>query len=66
MIPPTSCNHHTSISCRAAIDWMMSNAPAKTRKKRSSPLPGRRPHAVGATHRAGRANVAYWRASLIA
>ena len=33
MIPPISCSHQTSISCREAIDMMMSNIPAKTRTK---------------------------------
>src|SRR6266480_4142042 len=33
MIPPMSCTHHTSISRRAEIALMMSNVPAKTRKK---------------------------------
>ena len=31
--PPTSCNHQPSISFRAEMAVMMSNVPAKTRKK---------------------------------
>ena len=33
MIPAISCTHQTEISLRAAIDMMMLNVPAKTRKK---------------------------------
>ena len=33
MIPPISCSHQTSTSRRAEIAVMMSNVPAKTRKK---------------------------------
>src|SRR5690348_16756167 len=33
MIPPTSCSHQISISCRVEMAMMMSNVPAKTRKK---------------------------------
>ena len=33
MIPPISCSHQTSISCRVEIEMMMSNVPAKIRKK---------------------------------
>jgi hypothetical protein len=32
-MPPISCSHHTSISRRAEIATMMSNVPAKIRKK---------------------------------
>ena len=32
-MPPISCNHQTSISCRPEIEKMMSNVPAKIRKK---------------------------------
>ena len=33
MIPPMSCSHQTSISFRTEIAWMMSNVPAKSRRK---------------------------------
>ena len=33
MIPPISCSHQTSISCLVEIAMMMSNVPAKIRKK---------------------------------